>query len=82
MPITNKELADLLVKQAQKYVKEMKNTGVIINRHMNAYRDGEPDQKLVDAVVVDFINYVMRQGGMDLALYTIDLREKVDKKEG
>lgn len=34
----------------------------------------ESDQTTRDAVIVDFINYVAGQQGMDLALYTVDIR--------
>ena len=40
------------------------------------YKNPKLDQKVIDAIVVDFINYFAgMQCGMDLAMYTTDLRD-------
>lgn len=48
------------------------------------YKNPKLDQKVIDAIVVDFINYFAgMQCGMDLAMYTSDLRDgKKMSKEG
>lgn len=48
------------------------------------YKNPKLDQKVIDAIVVDFINYFAGMHcGMDLALYTEDLRNgKKMNKEG
>lgn len=41
------------------------------------YKNPNLDQKVIDAIVVDFINYfAAMQCGIDLAMYTCDLRRK------
>ena len=48
------------------------------------YKNPKLDQKVIDAIVVDFINYFAGMHcGMDLAMYTSDLRDgKKMSKEG
>ena len=48
------------------------------------YKNPKLDQKVIDAIVVDFINYFAGMHcGMDLAMYTCDLRDgKKMSKEG
>lgn len=44
------------------------------NNHMNKVEDGEfIPQKYIDAVLVDFINRIAENHGIDYALYTKDL---------
>ena len=74
------DLANLLVNFAKKYTFEGSLESVTRNSHINNTEFGIAgnqldNQKLVDSVIVDFINFVMRQYCMDLALYTRDLRE-------
>ena len=38
-------------------------------------KDEEIDQKVIDAVLVDFINFIGFKHGIDYALYTSDLRK-------
>lgn len=69
------EMANLLTNYAKTYHKENGVNGVVRNKHMNAYRGDAPIQELVDAVVVDFVNFIMVRGaGMDLGLYTKDIQ--------
>jgi hypothetical protein len=70
------DMAEMMVKYAKAYHKERTTESIKLNAHMNEYTGPAPSQKLVDAVVVDFINFMMYHGcGMDLALYTKDLEE-------
>lgn len=46
------------------------------NRHMNQLEDGEVlQQRYIDAVLTDFINFIGVKHGIDLALYTSDLNK-------
>jgi hypothetical protein len=57
---------------ADKYRKEAQQS-LIRNRHMNNIEDGElVQQRHIDAVLVDFINYIGVKHGVDYALYTSD----------
>jgi hypothetical protein len=38
-------------------------------------KDEEIDQRVIDAVLVDFINFIGVKHGIDYALYTSDLRQ-------
>lgn len=67
------ELMDLLVKRAREYVPDA-GYSLARNRHMNRLGARFVFQDDIDAVVVDFVNFVAREGGVDLALYTKDLR--------
>lgn len=74
------EVADMLVNYAKAYRKLQGPDSIKRNSHMNAYVGEAPSQELVDAVVVDFINFTMGRGvGMDLALYTSDIQPGVNK---
>jgi hypothetical protein len=61
-----------------------RNDGVVEsitrNRHMNEYRGEKLSQETVDAILVDFINYVAMQHGVDYGLYTHDLPELPPKE--
>jgi len=67
------ELLDLLTDVAKEYAPDAP-VSVLRNKHMHAYRGPLPSHALTDAVVVDFINTLGRYQGVDLALYTTDLR--------
>ncbi len=44
------------------------------NNHMNQIEDSEQvQQRIIDAVLVDFINYIGVKHGIDYAMYTKDL---------
>lgn len=46
------------------------------NNHMNEIEQGEQvQQRIIDAVLVDFINFIAIKNGIDYALYTSDLRK-------
>lgn len=71
--MTKQELLDMLVKNAKQY----RSAGVLEslqrNNHMNQYEGEKVSGQTVDAILVDFINYVAMQQGVDLGLYTVDL---------
>ncbi len=68
--MTNEQVVFSLCDYAQEFIREYKNPRL--------------DQKVIDAIVVDFINYFAGMHcGMDLALYTKNLRDgKKMYKEG
>ena len=46
------------------------------NRHMNEIERGEMvQQRHIDAVLVDFINFIAMKNGVDHAIYTKDLKQ-------
>ncbi len=60
--MTRGEVVFSISDYAQKFIREYKNP--------------ELEQKVIDAIVVDFINYYAAiHCGMDLAMYTCDLRD-------
>lgn len=77
--MTVKDLADLLEKEASVY-RAMNIAVIRQNRHMNDLTDSdiaemeklEPRlrQKIIDALLVDFINFIATRQGLDLGLYT------------
>jgi len=76
-----------LLKLVEKYAKSYKDNGVaksiVRNSHMNEFEgdEGDIDEKLVDAILVDFINFIARNQGVDYGMYTKDLQEEriIDK---
>lgn len=70
------ELLQLQSKLAKEYVKEASKS-VVLNHHMNELEDYEEiEQKHIEAVVVDFINFMGRKWGIDYAMYTEDLKKE------
>lgn len=73
--LTTGELLKTLTNFAKDYVKEAPES-VIHNKHMN---DLTPrtvvEKRMTDAVVVDFINYIGLQYGVDYGLHTYHLSE-------
>jgi len=65
---------NMLTNFAKDYVK-IAEKSVIRNNHMNNYTKKEIDQDLIDAIIVDFINYVGGGMCMDYGLYTRHLSE-------
>jgi hypothetical protein len=75
LPVSSIDVLNFLVSYAKKYVKEGKDS-VKKNRHMNELeKDDSVTQQQVEAVVVDFINYIGVKCGIDYALYTSDVQE-------
>lgn len=73
--LTSGDLIDILIKDAQGYIPGSV-ASIKRNKHMNNCERKKIDQEVVDAVIVDYLNYVASKYGMDLGLYTKDLREK------
>lgn len=67
-----------LIQNAKAY-REKSQESIKRNSHMNS-NVGEVDQKAIDAVLVDFINYLSLRTGMDLALYTVDFLPDITVK--
>lgn len=69
------EILESLKLYADKYSEDAKNS-LVRNNHMNEINNNEEiEQRIIDAVLVDFINYIGVMHGIDYALYTIDLRK-------
>lgn len=85
--LTSGELLQLLTNLAKDYAKEGVES-IKRNNHMNDVPKTETvSQKVVDAVLVDFINYIGIKYCVDYGLYTVDLNDpkkpiefKVEKK--
>lgn len=75
---TAEELVDVLIADAKEYAPDACDS-IMRNKHMNNIGPDvaiEPD--LVDATIVDFINFVGSTRGLDVAMYTVDLKSKSD----
>lgn len=69
------ELIDLLTKRGREYRNDAQES-LVRNNHMNDIEEGELiQQRIIDAVVVDFINFIGSKMCMDVGLYTEDLNE-------
>lgn len=78
--MTKGKLLDYLEKMAREYRKDA-SASVHRNNHMNDLDGSEIiDQKVVDALLVDFVNYIGVYQGVDYGLYTYDLRLDDDMK--
>jgi hypothetical protein len=72
------ELLDTLNKSAKEYAPDACKS-IIRNCHMNnLYPDSKVDPDTVDAVIVDFVNYIASTYCVDYAMYTKDLRKESD----
>lgn len=65
----------LIANDAKEYVKEGVLESVKRNSHMNNYEDEEISQTAINAILVDFINFVGMRQGVDFGMYTKDLHE-------
>lgn len=72
--LTAGDLIDILIKDAQGYAPGSV-ASIKRNKHMNNCEGKKIDQDVVDAVIVDYLNYIASRYGMDLGLYVKDLRE-------
>lgn len=68
------ELCDLLVNRLKEYKKTDVLKSIKRNNHMNEYDGEEIKETTIDAILVDFINYVACSRFIDLGLYTKDLK--------
>tara|TARA_R110002096_G_scaffold57047_1_gene145013 strand:- start:245 stop:463 length:219 start_codon:yes stop_codon:yes gene_type:complete len=67
------EVLEQTAEYAKKYRSEAQQS-LERNRHMNQIEEGEQvQQRIIDAVLVDFINYVGMKHGIDYGIYTKDL---------
>jgi hypothetical protein len=73
--MTNGQLVEAIVKHAKAYVKDGVMQSVKRNSHMNDYSGEKISKSTTDAIVVDFVNFIALQYGIDLAMYTSDLRK-------
>ena len=72
--MTRGELCDLLIRDAKDYKYEGVLESITRNWRMNDYDGEEIKETTIDAILVDFINYVASHQGLDLGLYTKDLK--------
>lgn len=64
-----------LAKDYAKNYRHVAQKSIERNNHMNEIERGEiVDQRHIDAVVVDFINYIGIKHGIDYGLYTEELK--------
>jgi len=79
--MTNGDLMDMLVKRAKEYCPGAVES-IIRNKHMSSVggKTMLPSQKVIDALIVDFVNYTIAKLGGDLGLYTRDLYEERGEK--
>ena len=78
--MTKLELLEYLERTAKEYRLGCRES-LIRNGHMNDLGgECDVDQKVVDAILVDFINKVGVDQWVDYGLYTKDLREKRNAK--
>jgi hypothetical protein len=71
--MTNGDLLNMLVDCARRYRSGDVAASLQRNAHMSLYEGQIIDPVVVDAVLVDFLNYVGSRRGMDLGLYAADL---------
>ena len=72
--MTKIDLLNMLSNEAKTYCPNAVET-VIRNGHMNEFKGDGISQSAVDALIVDFINFVASGQGIDYGMYTKDLRE-------
>lgn len=79
--MTRGELVELIAK----YAKQYRKTGVLEslqrNHHMNQYEGEQVSAQTIDAILVDFVNFVGYKQCLDFGMYTRDLDEP-DGQEG
>lgn len=72
--MTNGDLLNLLTQHVKNYRKDAKKS-LFRNNHMNDLTKGDKiPQKVIDALLVDFVNYVGMQHCVDWGLYTKDIQ--------
>lgn len=73
--MTKGKLMKMLCRCAKDYHKDTLNS-ITRNDHMNDYDGFYVSQATIDAIIVDFVNFVGVWQGIDLALYTRDLYDQ------
>lgn len=66
------EFAKMLCDYAKSYCPTASES-IIRNRHMNEYQGEDIPQIVIDALIVDFVNFICAKQCMDLGFYTKDL---------
>jgi hypothetical protein len=75
--MTKIELLSYLTAIVREYRKNC-NKSINVNKHMNELNGkAKIKQKVIDAILVDFINYVGINQGVDYGLYTNDIKDKI-----
>lgn len=75
-PMTKGELVKMVERNAQDY-RRFAIESLLNNNHMNNLKVGEViSQTHIDAILVDFVNYVARFQGLDLGFYVKDLLDE------
>jgi len=73
-PLSSKgDLLKYLDKMACEYVVDSQNS-LIRSTHMNKLNGKKVNQDVINAVVVDFVNFVGSYQGLDYCMYTKDLK--------
>ena len=70
--MTRGELLDFLTKQAKEFRKD--KTSISRNSHLTSIKE-QPEQYLIDGVLVAFINHIGISQGIDYALSVKDLNK-------
>ena len=66
------ELCKILEKEVKSY-RLGANESIKRNSHMNQHDGSNMKQENIDAILVDFLNNIAANRGLDLALYTQDI---------
>jgi len=77
--MTRGELCEMLINIANEYRYQGVLQSIKRNSHMNDYDGEKIKDTTIDAILVDFINKVGTWQGLDLCLYTRDLKNKNDE---
>ena len=72
------EVLSALTEDAKIY-REDAYESIIRNSHMNDTDGLEVKPEFIDAILVDFINFIGARRGVDYALYTKDLKKEIFK---
>lgn len=74
--MTNGEFIEMVVNDLKSYRGQGVMESVKRNSHMNDYHGEHVTPEAVDAILVDFVNFVGGRRGLDLGLYTKDLQSE------
>jgi hypothetical protein len=66
------EFAKILCNYAKSYC-PIASESIARNSHMNEYQGEDTPQAVIDALIVDFINFICAEQCMNLGFYTKDL---------
>ena len=74
--VTKGEVMAFLDRAACRYAKTDIIASIVRNKHMNNYGPRATTKDLAEAVLVDFLNYVGTEQGLDYGMYVRDLRRE------